>query len=104
MMALADEVLRHAHYAVCDAINVRRERLRNDRDPHAPKIAKMRSNSAKTQLPLNELSMKVFISSCGSSREPSLKAARKPGGRPRGRSRGRNALPTGVADSNLPLT
>jgi G:T/U-mismatch repair DNA glycosylase len=72
-MALADEVLRHAHYAVCDAINVRRERLRNDRDPHATKIAKMRSNSAKSQLPLNELSMKVFISSCGSSR----KAARK---------------------------
>jgi hypothetical protein len=39
MMALADEVLRHAHYAVCDAINVRREGLRNDRDPHVFKVA-----------------------------------------------------------------
>jgi hypothetical protein len=44
---------------VCDAINVRRERLRNDRDPHAPKIAKMRSNSATGPLHRNERSMKV---------------------------------------------
>jgi hypothetical protein len=40
VMALADQVLRHAHYAVCDAINVRREGLRNDRDPHVFKIAR----------------------------------------------------------------
>src|ERR1700761_3570178 len=59
MVALANEVLRHAHYAVCDAINVRRERLRNDRDPHAFKIAIMRSNSAKLPLHPNERSMKV---------------------------------------------
>jgi hypothetical protein len=40
VMALAEEVLGHAHYAVCDAINVRREGLRNDRDPHVFKIAR----------------------------------------------------------------
>ena len=39
-MTLADEVFRHSHHAVRDAINVWRERLRNDRDPHVFKIAR----------------------------------------------------------------
>ena len=38
VMAAAGKVLCHAHYAVCDAVDIWRERLRNDGDPHAPKI------------------------------------------------------------------
>ena len=39
LVALADEVLRHSYYAVRDAVHIRGERLRDDGDPHAPKIA-----------------------------------------------------------------
>ena len=62
VVPLADKVLRHAHYAVRDAVNVRRERLRNDRDPHAPKIDMRHSNPATRPLHPNERSMKVLSS------------------------------------------
>jgi hypothetical protein len=39
VVALADEVFCHADYAVRDAVDIGRERLRNDRDPHAHKVA-----------------------------------------------------------------
>jgi len=39
VVAIADEVFCHAHYAVCDAVDVGRERLRNDGDPHAHKVS-----------------------------------------------------------------
>jgi hypothetical protein len=55
MVAIAGEVVCHAYYAVCDAVDIRRERLRNDRDPHAFKIVMLCSNFPKGPLRIDEL-------------------------------------------------
>jgi hypothetical protein len=55
MVAVAGEVVCHAYYAVCDAVDVWWERLRNDRDPHDFTIVILCSNQPKTPLHIDEL-------------------------------------------------